>query len=107
MTLALTPVGWLTLPACLVAGFEFYALHSVLMTKATQIAPTARGTAMSLFSCSLFTGPSAGVVAVSTVTVLWSNRTVLCVSGLALLCLALAFSAWLNQGVDKSVKSGG
>lgn len=62
---------------------------------------------MSLFSCSLFTGQSAGVFAMATVTVRWSNRIVLCVRGLALLCLAMAFSAWLNQGVDKSVKSGG
>jgi predicted MFS family arabinose efflux permease len=49
------------IPACLIAGFGFYALHNTLQTHATQMAPGARGTAVSLFSCFLFFGQSLGV----------------------------------------------
>ncbi|NYT22866.1 MFS transporter [Alcaligenaceae bacterium] len=54
--LAWTPV------ACLLVGFGFYGLHNTLQTNATQMAPTARGAAMSLFACCLFLGQSAGVM---------------------------------------------
>src|SRR5690606_10785349 len=36
-------------------------LHNTLQTRATQIAPSARGAAMSLFACCLFIGQSVGV----------------------------------------------
>jgi predicted MFS family arabinose efflux permease len=51
-----------TLPACLFAGTGFYMLHATLQMQATQMSPTRRGAAMSLFSCSLFLGQSFGVV---------------------------------------------
>lgn len=49
------------IPACAIAGFGFYLLHGTLQTNATQMAPRARGTGMSLFACSLFLGQSIGV----------------------------------------------
>ena len=52
-----------TLACCGVAGFGLYALHGTLQTHATQMAPSARGAAMSLFACSLFLGQSIGVLA--------------------------------------------
>ena len=36
-------------------------LHNTLQVHATQMAPEARGGALALFACSLFTGQSAGV----------------------------------------------
>lgn len=47
--------------ACLVTGFGFYCLHNTLQTNATQMAPAARGSAVSLFACMLFVGQSLGV----------------------------------------------
>lgn len=52
-------------PACLVAGLGFYMLHNTLQVNATQMAPHARGTAVSLFACSLFLGQSLGIGAVA------------------------------------------
>lgn len=55
-------VAW-TPVACLVTGFGFYCLHNTLQTNATQMAPAARGSAVSLFACLLFVGQSLGVSA--------------------------------------------
>lgn len=48
--------------ACLMTGLGFYMLHNTLQVQATQMAPAARGTAVTLFACSLFFGQSTGVL---------------------------------------------
>jgi predicted MFS family arabinose efflux permease len=53
------------IPACLIAGMGFYMLHNTLQVNATQMAPHARGTAVSLFACSLFLGQSVGIAAIA------------------------------------------
>lgn len=53
---------WLGLLACLMTGLGFYMLHNTLQVQATQMAPAARGTAVTLFACSLFFGQSTGVL---------------------------------------------
>lgn len=50
---------------CLAAGLGFYMLHNTLQTQATQMAPHARGSAVTLFACLLFFGQSTGVVLVA------------------------------------------
>ena len=47
---------------CLCAGLGFYMLHNTLQTQATQMAPEARGSAVTLFACVLFLGQSTGVL---------------------------------------------
>ena len=54
--------GWTwSLPAGFVSGLGYYMLHNTLQTNATQMAPAARGTAVSLFASSFFLGQAAGV----------------------------------------------
>jgi len=43
------------------AGLGFYQLHNTLQTNATQMAPSVRGTAVSLFASAFFLGQSLGV----------------------------------------------
>lgn len=50
---------------CVSAGLGFYMLHNTLQTQATQMAPEARGSAVTLFACMLFFGQSAGVLVVA------------------------------------------
>lgn len=50
---------------CLSAGLGFYMLHNTLQTQATQMAPEARGSAVTLFACMLFFGQSGGVLVVA------------------------------------------
>ncbi len=61
VALALVPTAWASLPAILAIGVGFYMLHNTLQVNATQMAPAARGSAVSLFAMCLFTGQSAGV----------------------------------------------
>jgi predicted MFS family arabinose efflux permease len=53
---------WLGMLACLMTGLGFYMLHNTLQVQATQMAPAARGTAVTLFACSLFFGQSTRVL---------------------------------------------
>jgi predicted MFS family arabinose efflux permease len=53
---------WLGMLACLLTGLGFYMLHNTLQVQATQMAPAARGSAVTLFACSLFFGQSTGVL---------------------------------------------
>lgn len=84
--------GW-ALPACFAGGLGFYMLHNTLQTHATQMAPTVRGTAVSLFSCALFFGQSIGVVAASWVVDHLSARAVFAAAAVALPILAWGFAA--------------
>jgi predicted MFS family arabinose efflux permease len=62
LLLAWGSAPWLGMWACLTAGLGFYMLHNTLQVQATQMAPAARGTAVTLFASSLFLGQSTGVL---------------------------------------------
>jgi YNFM family putative membrane transporter len=89
-----------TLPACLVAGFGFYALHNTLQTHATQMAPAARGTAMASFACVLFLGQSAGVTATAWFVDRTSTSPVLLAAAIGLLILGAAFAHLIERRPD-------
>ena len=60
--------SWLLTPvATYFAGLGFYKLHNTLQTNATQMAPSVRGTAVSLFASAFFLGQSLGVYVASQV----------------------------------------
>lgn len=97
LMLALASNWWIALPAAALAGLGFYMLHGVMQTHATQMAPTVRGTAVSLFASALFIGISVGVSVAGTVIDHASYRPVFAVSGLALGLLGAAFAATLRR----------
>jgi MFS transporter, YNFM family, putative membrane transport protein len=92
-TLALSPIWQTALLACLLAGFGFHALHNTLQAHATEMAFQARGTAVSLFSCSLFLGQSLGIFATASLAPFTSLRPVFFCSGIGLLCASLILSS--------------
>lgn len=57
----LSPVPWTAAPVALLIGFGTYLYHNTLQTLATQMAPEARGTAVSIFAFCLFFGQALGV----------------------------------------------
>jgi predicted MFS family arabinose efflux permease len=59
--LALASKAAIALPSILAVGIGLYMLHNTLQVHATQMAPGARGAAVALFACFLFTGQSTGV----------------------------------------------
>jgi MFS transporter, DHA1 family, inner membrane transport protein len=58
--LAVSATWWQAALAMLAAGLAFYMLHNSLQTEATELAPTARGSAVALFASGLFLGQGAG-----------------------------------------------
>lgn len=84
-------LAWTPL-ACLCAGFGFYCLHNTLQTNATQMAPSARGAAMSLFACCLFMGQSFGVSVAAWMADHLSDQLIFVCAGAGLLVLALVFA---------------
>lgn len=89
--LALMPSAAWAVPCIVVLGLGLYMLHNTLQVHATQMAPAARGGALALFACSLFTGQSLGVWLASQVVDSAGARPVYWVAGLGLLALALDF----------------
>lgn len=59
--LAVAPSVALTIPPLVLLGFGFYMFHNTLQNNATQMAPEARGLAVSVFAFFLFIGQSIGV----------------------------------------------
>lgn len=59
--LAIAPSIPFAIPAMVLLGLGFYMFHNTLQTNATQMAPEARGLAVSLFAFFLFIGQSIGV----------------------------------------------
>ena len=58
--LAFAPLWWLDAVAMLCAGLAFYMLHNSMQTEATELAPSARGSAVALFACGFFLGIGLG-----------------------------------------------
>jgi predicted MFS family arabinose efflux permease len=55
------PHAAFSIPCMFAVGIGLYMLHNTLQVNATQMAPQARGAAVALFACALFTGQSLGV----------------------------------------------
>ena len=72
-------------------GAGIYMFHNTLQVHATQMAPEARGGALALFACSLFTGQSAGVWLASHVVDAAGARPVFLAAAAGLFLLALDF----------------
>ncbi|MDH4095520.1 MAG: MFS transporter [Betaproteobacteria bacterium] len=82
--------GW-ALPCLVALGAGIYMFHNTLQVHATQMAPEARGGALALFACSLFTGQSAGVWLASIVVDASGARPVFAAAAAGLFLLALDF----------------
>ena len=58
--LAVAPTWWLAALAMFIAGLSFYMMHNSLQAEATELAPSARGSAVALFACGFFIGQGLG-----------------------------------------------
>ena len=91
LCLVLAPApGW-AFPCIVALGAGIYMLHNTLQVHATQMAPEARGGALAVFACSLFTGQSAGVWLASHAVDAAGVRPVYVIAAVGLLLLALDF----------------
>jgi predicted MFS family arabinose efflux permease len=97
VVVAASPLWWTAPLAAVLLGAGFYMLHTTLQINATQMAPHARGAAVSLFASALFLGQTAGVFVVSLLIGTTGTALVLAVGGACLLALGLLF-ARLRRG---------
>jgi len=96
MVLAWTPHWLPAMPATLLAGFGFFMFHNTMQANATQMAPNARGTAVSLFASFLFLGQSVGVVVAASLIGRLGTGAVVALGGLVM-ALEGVFFAWALQ----------
>ena len=88
--LALVFGNWqAVVPAAVALGAGFALCHSTLQTRATELAPEARGTAISLFAFSLFLGSAIGTAFLGWLLSASGYEAILLASGAALVALAL------------------
>ena len=94
-TVAISPWA-IVAPAMIVLGFGIHMLHNTLQSNATQMAPEARGLAVSTFANVLFIGQAAGVWLSGLVIDRIGYPPVCIAAGAALLVVGAAFALLLD-----------
>jgi len=97
LVVAFSPVWPPVAAASLLAGFGFFMFHNTMQANATQMAPGARGTAVSLFSASLFMGQSAGALLAANLIAWIGSRAVVTIGGVVMILLGLGLGAALRR----------
>lgn len=90
--LPLLPWWQAAIPVFIVAGFGFYMFHNTLQTRATEMAPQARGTAIAVFAFCLFMGQAGGVAACGVAIRLLDYGWTFVISGAGLVLLGIWFA---------------
>ena len=97
VVLAFQPVWWFAPIAVTAIGLGFYMFHNTLQTKATQMTPEARGTAVAIFSSALYFGQTAGVAAGALVIDRLGAKPLFLGTAVAFPMLAIWFANQLRQ----------
>jgi MFS family permease len=90
VAIGLLPNWQLFIPLAVLLGMGFYTMHGTLQTRATEIAPEARGTAISLFAFAFFMGQSTGPLMLGRVAESHGYPAAFVVAGVSLFLLAFA-----------------
>jgi YNFM family putative membrane transporter len=98
---AISPL-MLVAPAMILLGLGIHMLHNTLQTNATQMAPEARGLAVSTFANVLFMGQAAGVWLGGFVIDRAGFAPVFALAGAALLALGVVFALLLRSRPDSA-----
>jgi predicted MFS family arabinose efflux permease len=93
--IALAPAWAASVPFFVLIGLGFYMLHNTLQTRATEMAPQARGSAVSFFAFCLFLGQAAGVTAAGAAVERVGYVPTLLAAGAGVQLLSLWFRAQL------------
>jgi YNFM family putative membrane transporter len=97
VVLAFQQVWWFAPIAVTAIGLGFYMFHNTLQTKATQMTPEARGTAVAIFSSALYFGQTAGVAAGALVIDRLGAKPLFLGTAVAFPMLAIWFASQLRQ----------
>jgi len=75
---------WTAIGVFLLTGFGFFLLHGTFQAQATELAPTARGSAMALFACFFFLGHATGPLVMAALLNLLGTQQALIVFGIGI-----------------------
>jgi len=95
--IVLTPFWPAVVPCVFAVGFSFYMVHNTIQTKATEMAPEARGTGLSLFSVSWALGQAVGVAVMGILVSLFGIAASIATFSAGFLLLALWTRANLHR----------
>ncbi|WP_096600113.1 MFS transporter [Calothrix sp. NIES-2100] len=98
LAIALLQNWVLFIPFNILMGLGFYMMHSTLQTQATELAPEARGTAVSLFAFNLFIGQGIGAAAFGRIVDRFGYIACFMITGIAIALLSL----WLVKQKQSS-----
>jgi YNFM family putative membrane transporter len=76
-------------PLVIVLGMGYYTMHGTLQTRATEMAPEARGAAISLFAFAFFMGQSAGPIVLGRILQARGYGAAFATAGLGLALMAV------------------
>jgi YNFM family putative membrane transporter len=93
----LVPVWQIALPCTIGLGFTFYMLHNTVQTKATEMAPQARGAAVSIYSGFWSFGQAMGVAAMGLVVSLVEYTPAIIAFGCGFFILGL----WMRYNLHR------
>jgi len=105
LALALANSWAWAIPACFAIGLGFYMLHNTLQTNATQMAPSARGTAVSFFASAYYLGQALGVAAASRIVDEHDTRTLFVIATASLPLVGGGFAYALRRVVRDNARS--
>ena len=105
VSLALASSWPWTIPACFAIGLGFYMLHNTLQTNATQMAPSARGTAVSFFASAYYMGQALGVAAAARILDDYDTRTLFVIATVSLPLIGGGFGYALQRAVRDNARS--
>jgi DHA1 family inner membrane transport protein len=91
------PIWPVQFAAFTVLGFGFYTLHASIQVQATELAPTARGAAMSLHSFSFFMGHASGPVLYSLGFMTLGAAITLTISAMIIMAVGFVCSRLLRE----------
>jgi MFS transporter, YNFM family, putative membrane transport protein len=96
VTVAISPL-MVVAPAMILLGLGIHMLHNTLQTHATQMAPEARGLAVSTFANVLFMGQAAGIWLSGVLIDRVGFAPIFIAAGVALLAVGIAFALQLGS----------
>jgi len=95
--IVLVPHWALAIPCTIGLGLGFYLIHNTIQTRATEVAPEARGSAVSLYATGWALGQAAGVAAIGLLVAAAGYAPAIMVCGLGFALVGL----WLRYNMQR------
>lgn len=87
----------IAVPAAIGLGFAFYLIHNTVQTKATEVAPDARGSALALYASAWALGQASGVAAMGVAVAYAGYATAIVAAALGFALVGL----WLRSNLQR------